>query len=234
MVFSKSTLFALLVSVATAAGHMALKPSTVAANSSGEVALRIGHGCSGSPTTNITVQIPVGITGVKTSAEPGWKVETTTRPISATTVNPGFSNVTASTSPSSSDSASKGSSGGGGHVHRRAAPASNTTVDTITWYDGDIPDGVYYDLHFTIKTSTTAGTYYFPVKQVCEKGNTDWVEVPENGNDGSDFKYPAPTLEVAIASASNEMTNAAGPVTAPLAWAGVLGSAVLVLQTQLV
>ncbi|KAJ1971675.1 hypothetical protein H4R34_005661, partial [Dimargaris verticillata] len=175
--------------------------------------------------------IPVGITGVKASFESGWEVETTTRPTSATTVNPGFSNVTAPTSPSSSDAASEASSSGG-HVHRRAAPASNTTVDTITWHSGNLPDGQYLDLHFTIKTSTTTGTYYFPVKQVCEEGNIDWVQVPSGDDDGSDFEYPAATLKVATASASSAKANAAGPIAAPLAWAGVLGSAVLVLLSQ--
>ena len=41
-----------------------------------------------------------------------------------------------------------------------------------------------------------AGTLYWPVRQVCEQGRADWVEVPRPGQPLSELKAPAAVLEV--------------------------------------
>jgi periplasmic copper chaperone A len=38
--------------------------------------LRVGHGCEGSPTTAIRVQIPEGVIAVKPMPKAGWQVAT--------------------------------------------------------------------------------------------------------------------------------------------------------------
>ena len=40
------------------------------------------------------------------------------------------------------------------------------------------------------------GPLYWPVRQVCEQGRIDWVEVPQPGQKLSDLKSPAAVLQV--------------------------------------
>jgi uncharacterized protein YcnI len=40
------------------------------------------------------------------------------------------------------------------------------------------------------------GTLYWPVRQVCEEGRADWVEVPQAGQKFGELKSPAALLEV--------------------------------------
>jgi hypothetical protein len=44
-------------------------------------------------------------------------------------------------------------------------------------------------------------TLAFPVTQICEVGETAWVEMAEDGEDPHDLDSPAPTVTVAEAAA---------------------------------
>jgi uncharacterized protein YcnI len=61
-----------------AAAHVGTEPSTVAAGKSAVVRFKIGHGCDGSPTTKVVMQIPDGVTSVKPEVAVGWQITTTT------------------------------------------------------------------------------------------------------------------------------------------------------------
>jgi hypothetical protein len=52
-----------------------------------------------------------------------------------------------------------------------------------------------------VKLPDAAGkTLYFPTLQTCEQGQTDWAEIPRNGQSEDELKSPAPSLAVAAAS----------------------------------
>ncbi|KAJ1948916.1 hypothetical protein IWQ62_006822 [Dispira parvispora] len=214
----------LLGSVWTASGHVSIKPNTVAYNMSGDIALRVPHACAEGPTTNVTVQIPVGFTKVSVKYAPGFDITTTNRPVSATTVNPGFSNYTDPPGVQAlpTDSAA------GGHHHRRATDDTET-VDTVSWHGGKIPKNAYYDFHLSLTTPATEGVYYFPIIQVCEDGMEAWVEWSDDAN--ADFEYPVPTLKVTKPASSMESHDTTGsaasiPVYQGL-WLGVVGLSML-------
>jgi len=73
----KSVLFvsALLVAAGPAFAHVTANPNEAPADSYFRTALRIGHGCAGSPTTAVRVKIPDGVTAVKPQVKPGWSIE---------------------------------------------------------------------------------------------------------------------------------------------------------------
>ncbi len=48
--------------------------STAAAGSSAIIGFTIGHGCEASPTRQVTIQIPAGITSVKPQPKAGWRI----------------------------------------------------------------------------------------------------------------------------------------------------------------
>jgi uncharacterized protein YcnI len=70
----------------------------------------------------------------------------------------------------------------------------------ITWTAKSREDmlaSAHYDEFVLVaKLPTEAGTLYWPVRQLCEQGRSDWVEVPRDGQKLSDLKAPAAPLEV--------------------------------------
>ncbi|MDB5858098.1 MAG: hypothetical protein JWQ76_1787 [Ramlibacter sp.] len=70
----------------------------------------------------------------------------------------------------------------------------------ITWTAksrDDMLASTHYD-EFVLVAQLPAepGTLYWPVRQVCEQGRADWVEVPRDGQPLSELKAPAAPLEV--------------------------------------
>jgi periplasmic copper chaperone A len=59
-----------------------------------------------------------------------------------------------------------------------------------------LPNAHYDEFVLVARMPKEAGTLYWPVRQVCEEGRTDWVEVPRAGQDPHALKSPAAVLEV--------------------------------------
>jgi hypothetical protein len=64
-----------LLAVAPASAHVTIPEGSAAAGSSMMVHFRVGHGCSGAPTTALRVTFPEGVTGARPQAKPGWTVQ---------------------------------------------------------------------------------------------------------------------------------------------------------------
>lgn len=60
--------------------HITLETGEAPTSSAYRAVLRVGHGCEGSPTTTIRIQIPDGIIAVEPMPKPGWTLETITAP----------------------------------------------------------------------------------------------------------------------------------------------------------
>lgn len=56
--------------------HVVLEQRTAPVASYYKAVFMVGHGCEGSPTTSITVDIPDGIVNIKPMPKPGWEVRT--------------------------------------------------------------------------------------------------------------------------------------------------------------
>ena len=70
----------------------------------------------------------------------------------------------------------------------------------VTWTaksrDDMLASAHYDEFVLVAKLPGEPGTLYWPVRQVCEQGRSDWVEVPRDGQPLSDLKAPAAPLEV--------------------------------------
>ncbi|MBC7470845.1 MAG: copper chaperone PCu(A)C [Ramlibacter sp.] len=55
--------------------HVSLQQPTGDAGSNYQAVLRVGHGCDGSPTTALTVQLPAGFDNAQPQPKPGWTLE---------------------------------------------------------------------------------------------------------------------------------------------------------------
>jgi len=70
-------LLAAILAAPLAHAHVTIDPPTAAAGGYQRLAFRVGHGCEGSATTSITVQIPEGVMGAKPMPKPGWTIAIT-------------------------------------------------------------------------------------------------------------------------------------------------------------
>lgn len=66
----------LVLAMARANAHVSLSEPQALPSSRYTGHFRVGHGCSGSPTTALRIEIPAQVSGVKPQSLPGWTVST--------------------------------------------------------------------------------------------------------------------------------------------------------------
>jgi periplasmic copper chaperone A len=151
----------------SASAHVTLATSEAPIAGSYKALFQVGHGCEGSPTVKIRVQIPEGVIAVKPQPKPGWQVETvkgkyaTTYDYYGTKMDEGVKEVVWS----------------GGKL-------------PDDWYDEFLLRGYLTD---SLKPGTIL---YFPVVQECEKGVDRWIEIPAEGKVADDYETPAPGVRL--------------------------------------
>jgi periplasmic copper chaperone A len=156
---------AVLFAVSGAAhAHVTLETNQAAPASTYKAVLRVGHGCKGSPTIAIRVQIPDGVIAVKPMPKPGWELKTKIEPYPQPVQY-------------FEDMLTEGV--------REIAWTGGKLPDE--WYDefvfrGRLPDG------------QPGTKIWFPVVQECEKGVHRWIEIPAEGKSADDYEEPAPGL----------------------------------------
>ena len=72
-------------------------------------------------------------------------------------------------------------------------------VTEITWTataGNALPDAYYDEFVLRGGLPATAGPMWFKVLQTCEKGSTDWAEVPASGASAKGLKLPAALLDI--------------------------------------
>ncbi len=66
-----------MLSTGAACAHPTLERQEATIGAPYKAVVRVPHGCEGSPTVRVRVQIPEGVIGVKPMPKPGWTIETT-------------------------------------------------------------------------------------------------------------------------------------------------------------
>lgn len=158
---------ALTISASTTFAHITLADQAALAGTYYRATLRVGHGCEGTPTTAIRVSIPAGFTGAKPMPKPGWTLAVTTGKL-ATPYDDHGKPVTEG-------------------------------VTEITWTATPghaLPDAHYDEFVLRGGLPAAAGPMWFKVLQTCEKGSTDWAEVPTSGASAKGLKLPAALLDI--------------------------------------
>lgn len=148
---------------ANAHAHIVLEQKSATAGSYHKATFMVGHGCDGSPTTGIEVEMPEPMAVAKPMPKPGWQLTTQTVPLAV---------------PMS--------------LHGRPV---TETVSRVLWKGGPLADGHYDEFVLLLQLPQRRGPLYFKVAQICEKGRSDWVEIPAPGAGGR-LKMPAPVLEL--------------------------------------
>ena len=149
--------------------HVSLETKQATIGSSYKAVFAVPHGCAGSATTKIRVQIPEGVVGIKPMPKAGWTLDTVNGKYAAEYDYHG----------------SKLSEG-----VREVAWSGGKLADDN--YDEFV---ITTYLSGGLKPNSTL---YFPVVQECEQGVSRWIDIPADGHaaHGHDGKSPAPGVKL--------------------------------------
>jgi uncharacterized protein YcnI/copper(I)-binding protein len=155
-----------------ALAHVGLEKPETERGKSYKAVLKVPHGCDGSPTHTVRVEIPEGFIGVKPMPKAGWTIKTQRGPYARSygyyhgPLKEGVTQVEWS----------------GGSL-----PDDH--------YDEFVAAGY-------VAKELEANALYFKVSQICDKGELHWVDIPGEGVSAHDLKAPAATLKIAASSAA--------------------------------
>ena len=159
---------ALCVLASPVFSHVSLEGNGSLRSSTYKAVFQVGHGCQGSATTGIRVQIPAGFQGAKPYPKAGWTLSVQQEKLARPYDSHGKP-VTEDVSVVSWTAAGK------------QAALQDAHIDEFV-LRGKLPE--------------TAGPLWFKVLQTCESGSNDWSEVPASGSSAKGLKSPAALLEV--------------------------------------
>jgi periplasmic copper chaperone A len=154
------------LATSSASAHITLENREATIGSSYKAVFVVPHGCAGSATIKIRVQIPEGVIGVKPMPKPGWNVEAIKGKYAAdydfhgTKLSEGVKEVVWSGGKLADDN-----------------------------YDEFV---ISTFLTNSLKPNTML---YFPTVQECEQGVSRWIDIPAEGNP-HESKWPAPGVEL--------------------------------------
>jgi uncharacterized protein YcnI len=171
-----------------ASAHIVLETPQAALGASYKAVFKVPHGCYGSPTLEVRIDIPEGVIAVKPMPKPGWSI----------TLTKG--------SYARSYAFYHGERLGEGvrQVTWTGGPLSYDYFDEFvlsTFIAGEAEPG---------------RVIYFPVTQRCETGEQHWSEIPAAGQSPHALKLPAPALRL-VADTTSEAKPAAAATAGSLA-----------------
>lgn len=156
------------LAASSAAAHVYLEGKQATVGASYKAVFAVPHGCSGSPTVKIRVQVPEGVIAVKPMPKAGWNVD-----------------VVEGQYASAYDYRGNKLTSGVKEVVWSGGKLPDHNYDEFA---------VSSFLTDSLKPNTTL---YFPVVQECEKGVSRWIEIPTEGAAHShEDKSPAPGVKL--------------------------------------
>ena len=148
--------------------HIFLESDSAAAGTTYKAVFQVGHGCQGSSTTGLAVQIPDGFQGAKPYPKAGWNLSTQLAKLAKPY-----------------------------EQHGQQVREDTTLVSwTAASKAAALPDAYFDEFVLRGKLPPTPGPLWFKVLQTCENGSNNWSEVPASGVSIQGLKSPAVLLEV--------------------------------------
>jgi uncharacterized protein YcnI len=157
-----------LATAGTASAHVGISEDEVAAGATALITFVVPHGCDGSPTTEVRIQIPADITAVTPTINPNWDVTKTMETL---------------------DTPIEGSHGE--QITERVSEVVYTAKEPLLEGYRDV-----FVLSVPIPDESAGSTLAFPTIQTCEDGESAWIEVAAEGQDPEELELPAPTVDV--------------------------------------
>lgn len=161
-----ATLVASLTAAAPAAAHVTIVPGEAPADGYATLQVQVPHGCDGAPTKAVRVQIPESVPSVTPQVHPGWAVSTQDGPKDAV------------------------------ELHGETVTSG---VKEVVWTAADagpLPDGRLdiFGMSVKLPAGKAGDPVYFPTVQECAKGESGWIQIPQQGESADDLELPAPAV----------------------------------------
>ncbi len=170
-----------LSAAAPTSAHVTITPSDAEAGAYTVLTFSVGHGCEGSPTTALDIQVPEPILSVTPTLLTGWQVEKQMVVLDEPVEDAHGNSVT-----------------------ERVGVVSYTA-------DEPLADGYRAAMELSLQLPATPGeTLVFPVVQRCAEGETAWTEVAADGQDPEELAHPAPTVAIVAETADGGTVTASG------------------------
>lgn len=167
-----------LIAVGPASAHVTVTPSGTTAGSYQVLTFSVPHGCDGSPTTSIAIQIPESIPEVTPTRNAFYDLNLTT-----TKLDP----------PIKAED--------GDEITERTSLVTYTAKTPLPADERD-------SLELSLQIPDQAGqTLTFPVIQKCEQGQTAWTEVPASGQSEDDLEHPAPAFNITATGSEDQSSS---------------------------
>ena len=158
---------AIVLAASPACAHVGLETKQATIGASYKAVFTVPHGCAGSPTVKIRVQIPEGVIAAKPMPKAGWNVEA---------ISGKYANEYDYHGSKLSEGVKEVVWSGG------KLPDEFYDEFVISTY-----------LTGGLKPDTTL---YFPVVQQCEQGVGRWINIPADPAHARDSKSPAPGVRL--------------------------------------
>jgi uncharacterized protein YcnI len=165
--FCFASLAAAVVAATPVSAHVTLQGREATIGSSYKAVFVVPHGCAGSATTKIRVQIPDGVIDAKPMPKAGWNLE-----------------------------AIKGKYATEYDFHgAKLSEGVKEVVWSGGKLPDDFYDEFVVSTFLTnaLKPGTVL---YFPVVQECEQGVSRWIDIPADPAHAHDSKWPAPGVKL--------------------------------------
>ncbi|TYL52087.1 YcnI family protein [Nocardioides sp. BGMRC 2183] len=168
-----------------ASAHVGVTPSDTGAGAYTVLTFSVPHGCDGSPTTEVAIQMPEEVPAVTPTRNSFYTVETKVETLDEPITD-----------------------AHGNEITERVAQVVYTAKTPL-------PDGERDTLELSLQLPDAAGeTIAFPVIQTCVKGETGWTEVAADGGSEDDLEHPAPTVTITEAAEDGHGAEAAADESA--------------------
>ncbi|MFT4186948.1 MAG: YcnI family protein [Aeromicrobium sp.] len=181
-----------LAPLAGASAHVTVTPSTTESGGYAVLTFSVGHGCDGSPTTQVSIAIPGGVYSVTPTRHPDYTVEKVMETLDEPVDD-----------------------GHGGQYTERVAEVVYTATTPL-------PDGYRdaFELQLRLPEGEAGEVVAFPTIQTCAAGETAWIDEVVEGE--PEPESPAPSFTLTAAGGEDDASPAEeSDATSPLVWVAV-------------
>jgi uncharacterized protein YcnI len=159
------------LAAAPASAHVTITPTDTSAGAYTVLTVSVGHGCDGSATTALNIQIPEPIMSVTPTLLPGWQVEKQMVQLDEPVEDAHGNSIT------------------------------ERVGQVVYTADEPLADGYRSAMELSLQLPDAAGeTLAFPVVQECVQGETGWTEIAPEGESADELEFPAPTVTITEAA----------------------------------
>jgi periplasmic copper chaperone A len=153
----------------TAGAHVTADPGEGASDGFTTQTFSVGHGCEGSPTTELRIQVPPSVPTATPSVHPLWDVATKEGKKDPVELH-------------------------GEKITRGVSEITYTAREPLP--EGRLAQ---FPVSFKLPAGKEGDVVYFPAVQKCEKGSHSWIQIPAEGESADELEEPAPQVVLTAA-----------------------------------